>query len=92
MKIKHIDHGFYRLTAPQAKALCIDNVLPRWGYEKLAAIPADLVLLHRAPHQGDWKPSDAKPTKGWIIRTRLTLFDGAPVTAGWSWAIRFSSI
>jgi hypothetical protein len=95
--LKHIDSGFYRLTAPQAKALCVDGKLPRIGYEKRAKAAKELnelatlfVWNWRASFP-EWRERPAGPiserAQTWIKRTRLSHHDGKAVPAGWVWAL-----
>ena len=98
MNLTLIDNSHYYLTAPQAKKLCIDGVLPRYGYEK----KADPVKLKdvklgkidgRLGPTGTWvefnhcKASDARQV--WINRTPLSRWNSKTIKEGWVWCIRF---
>ena len=95
-QLKHIDTGFYRLTAAQAKALSIDGELPRDGYEKRAK-PIDelngLVDLLYSPRfvtGPKWVKRDrpiGPNAQCWIKRTALSWHGGTQVNNGWVWAI-----
>lgn len=98
MKLTHIDNNFYRLTAAQAKQLCMDRKLPRLGYET----KADPVVLatvklghidHRRGPEGTWVEFDWKtpPVKAWVTRTPLSWWHGARIEKGWSWALHVCS-
>lgn len=97
MELKHIDNGFYRLTAHQACKLAVDGKLPRPGYMKQATVPADLVLLRAARHPDAlgnviWEPRPFDPMtvrSSWIMETPCSWHDGAAIEARTVLAIVF---
>ena len=97
MQLKHIDNGFYLLTAHQARTLAVDGKLPRPGYMKQATVPADLVLLRAARHPDRlgniiWEPRPfdvASATGGWIMQTPCSWHDGAVVEDHFVWSVVF---
>ena len=46
-----IDHGFYQISARDAKRLC-DGILPREGYEKLVVVHGAHYWVTRTLHHG----------------------------------------
>lgn len=86
--LKHIDNNFFKLTASQAKYFSIDGELPRYGWEKKADMEKlkGVELVHGREYSN--RVFDASNAEhGWIKRTRLSWFDGAPVKDGFTWAI-----
>lgn len=101
-QLLHIDNNFYHLTAAQAKSLSVEGRLPKEGRE----IKADLSKLAEfdfgAPARGRFGTGESIPFKsfnlkasdfseGWIKRTPLSYFNGAPVANRWVWAIQLRS-
>lgn len=96
MQLKHIDNGFYHLTAHQARLLAEDGKLPRPGYEKRAQVSTELVLLQpaRCTNELTWveRPLDRTNLIGWILQTKCTWHDGQLLEDPWVWAIYFCRV
>ena len=95
MNLTYIDNGHYKLTAAQAKALCWDRHLPRFGYE-MKADPAVLETVkvgkvnHNKGPNGTWEEFQFKAknaTSAYVLRTPLSWWNGAPVKNNWVWAL-----
>jgi hypothetical protein len=95
MNLTYIDNGHYKLTAQQAKALCMERRLPRFGYE-MKADPAVLETVKigkvdytRGP-TGTWVEFSFKAknaTYAWVKRTPLSWWNGKEVKNGWTWSL-----
>lgn len=88
MNLTLIDNCFFRLTTSQAKALCMDNKVPRPGYamkankEKLAEVKLGEVDFRLGP-TGTWKEFTWKAVnarEAWVQRT--------PVQGKQVWALQ----
>lgn len=98
LKLRHIDNGFYRCSARQAKALCGTYGLPRPGYA-MTLDPRTLgnvVLLRRSAREGaPWLPIDDKATDyggAEIVYTACSWHDGAEVPGGGTWALKVHTL
>jgi len=99
MNLVLIDNSFYKLSAAQAKALSIENRLPRAGYEvkadpaKLASVKFGRLTrteqsLHGKPkfeHFDHCKPEMIETA--WIKTTPLSYWRGEMNPNGWTWAL-----
>lgn len=93
MQLQHIDHGFFHLTARQARELSIEKRLPRPGHE-IKADPEKvkaLELVYRERRaEGQLRPCASKAAdakSAWIKTTQLSWWNGATVEKGWVWAL-----
>jgi hypothetical protein len=86
MRLRHIDNNFYYLTPRQAKSLCVENVLPKHGYERKANFEKlkDVELVYRTYSVA---LSKQHYKQAWISRTPLSYWDGKKVEQGFVWAI-----
>ena len=86
-KVKHIDNGFFILTAQIAKKISIDGELPKCGYAKKSKPTEELLKLVQFQVKRDNLPYTPQSKHGWIQKTALSWFEGEPVKKGFVWAI-----
>lgn len=92
MNLTYINNGFYKLTPQQARALCMERILPDHGRMRKAD-PAVLatVKVGKVDRTTDqWtefqiKAKDA--TAAWVQRTPLSWWNGKENKSGWTWAL-----
>lgn len=98
-QLPHIDNNFYRLTARQARHLCVGGVLPAPGNERRANLEllASFEFGKIERYETASNPEGTRFRKfgnpveslaaGWVLRTPLSWFDGEAVESGWVWAV-----